>query len=57
MTGAPYRAAVVPRRAADAAQRLGLRVVLPAFWGTAAVLSRWCQGPPADGGESVRRKA
>lgn len=57
MTGAPYRAAAVPRWAADAAQRLGLRVVLPAFWGTAAVLSRWCQGPPADGGESVRRKA
>lgn len=59
MTGTPHshQADTVPCRAADAARRLGLRVVLPAFWGTAAVLSRWCQGTPTDGGESVRRKA
>ncbi|MFI6945780.1 hypothetical protein [Streptomyces sp. NPDC050422] len=50
MTGTPHRTA-------DAVRRLGLRVVLLAFWGTAAALSRWCGGPLTSGGESVRRKA
>ncbi|RPK34983.1 hypothetical protein EES39_33935 [Streptomyces sp. ADI92-24] len=45
------------RRAAAAAQGLGVGVVLLAFWGTAAVLSRWCPGERPRGGESVRRKA
>ncbi|WP_406099487.1 hypothetical protein [Streptomyces sp. NBC_01013] len=44
-------------RAADAVRRLGLRVVLLAFWGTSAALSRRCAGPRIPGGESVRRKA
>lgn len=45
------------RSAAEAAQGFGAGVVLLAFWGTAAVLSRWCTGPRTHGGESVRRKA
>lgn len=58
MTGTPKRgASVLPRRAADAVRCLGLRVVLPAFWGTAAVLSRWSEGSRSHVGESVRRKA
>lgn len=57
MTGTPRRgAAVLRHRAADAAGRLGVRIVLLAFWGTASVLSRWCEGPPGRGGESVPRK-
>ncbi|WP_185092578.1 hypothetical protein [Streptomyces sp. 840.1] len=45
------------RRAADAVQGVGVGVVLLAFWGTAAVLSRWCTGAGTPAGESVRRKA
>lgn len=58
MSGAAERA--VPqgvRRAADVVQGLGVGAVLLAFWGTAAVLSRWCTGAGTPAGESVRRKA
>lgn len=45
MTGAPLKgAAALPHRAAGAVRCLGVRVVLLAFWGTAALLSRWCEG-------------
>ncbi|WP_158072262.1 hypothetical protein [Streptomyces sp. CB02488] len=55
---APERAAPQGvRRAAESLQGLGVGLVLLAFWGTAAVLSRWCQGTGTLGGESVRRKA
>lgn len=58
MTGAPLKgAAALPHRAAGAVRCLGVRVVLLAFWGTAALLSRWCEGVRTHGGESVRRKA
>ncbi|WP_168713616.1 hypothetical protein [Streptomyces sp. A0642] len=56
MTGPPRRAAAaLGHRAADAAGRLGVRIVLLAFWGTASVLSRWGEGPRSHEGESVRR--
>lgn len=45
------------RRAAESVQGLGVGLVLLAFWGTAAVLSRWCEWTGTNGGESVRRKA
>lgn len=57
MTATPPGGATVPCRVADAARGLGLRAVLLTFWGTAAALSRWCEGPRTHGGESVRRKA
>lgn len=44
-------------RVREAAGTLGVRVVLLAFWGTAAVLARWCGPPRKDGAESVRHKA
>ncbi|MFD8685591.1 hypothetical protein [Streptomyces sp. NPDC059651] len=57
MTGTPREeAAVLPRRAADTVRGLGVRFVLLAFWGTPAVLSRWCGGERGHAGESVRRK-
>ncbi|MET7646794.1 hypothetical protein ABZS83_24850 [Streptomyces sp. NPDC005426] len=58
MTGtARPGAGVLSHRVAAVAGRLGVRIVLLAFWGTAAVLSRWCEGPRVPGGESVRPKA
>ncbi|MFD4945584.1 hypothetical protein ACFVYE_36075 [Streptomyces sp. NPDC058239] len=45
------------RRVREAAGALGVRVVLLVFWGTAAVLARWCTQPQQGGGESVRHKA
>ncbi|MCX5144679.1 hypothetical protein [Streptomyces sp. NBC_00338] len=58
MTGGPPRAAHgrLPR-AAEAVRGLGVGVVLLAFWGTAAVLSRGRERLRTQGGESVRRKA
>ncbi|MFF3177621.1 hypothetical protein ACFVQ0_33960 [Streptomyces sp. NPDC057900] len=58
MRAAPERAAPQGvRRAAEAVQGLGVGLVLLAFWGTSAVLARWCPGTGTHGGESVRRKA
>ncbi|MCX5345529.1 hypothetical protein [Streptomyces atratus] len=45
------------QRVREAAEVLGVRVVLQVFWGTAAVLARWCTQPKQGGGESVRHKA
>lgn len=49
--------AVRPCRVGEAAGALGVRVVLLAFWGTTAVLARWCAGRGESGAESVRHKA
>ncbi|WP_405690448.1 hypothetical protein [Streptomyces sp. NBC_00057] len=45
------------QRVREAAEALGVRVALLVFWGTAAVLARWCTQPQQGGGESVRHKA
>lgn len=45
------------RRVREASGALGVRVVLFAFWGTAAVLARWCGPPRKNVAESVRPKA
>ncbi|SCF60637.1 hypothetical protein GA0115254_106725 [Streptomyces sp. Ncost-T10-10d] len=45
------------RRVREGVGALGVRVALLVFWGTAAVLTRWCTRPQQGGGESVRHKA
>ncbi|MFF2324523.1 MULTISPECIES: hypothetical protein [unclassified Streptomyces] len=49
--------AVRSGRAREAAEALGVRAVLLAFWGTPAVLARCCAWFGKRGDESVRHKA
>ncbi|MET8330983.1 hypothetical protein [Streptomyces sp. NPDC005181] len=57
MTAPQERAAGRTRRVREAAEALGVRVVLLAYWGTTSILARRCANPRTGVGESVRRKA
>ncbi|MGW5274981.1 hypothetical protein ACWEQP_20880 [Streptomyces sp. NPDC004044] len=54
---APPEAAGRTRRVREAAEALGVRAVLLAYWGTTSLLARRCTNARTDVGESVRRKA
>ncbi|MER5685844.1 hypothetical protein [Streptomyces sp. NPDC002205] len=57
MTAPRERATGRTRRVREAAEALGVRAVLLAYWGSTALLARCCANARTGVGESVRRKA
>ncbi|WP_406425114.1 hypothetical protein [Streptomyces sp. NBC_01589] len=57
MTAPQERAAGRTRRVREAAEALGVRAVLLAYWGTTSLLARCRTNVRTGVGESVRRKA